>query len=100
MAARSSSALPDRHRDAIRTAMLVKRLQGFALSEPDPQTNKPIQMSRDQMTAAIALLKKTMPDLMATTLEAAPGTAMGFVLYGQPEAKDADEWQAQNPPPA
>ena len=63
MAARRSSTLDPRHRAAIRTTMLVKRLQSFALSEPDPQTGQPVMMTRDQVAAAAALLRKVMPDL-------------------------------------
>lgn len=63
MAARKLSKLSPRHRDAIKTSMLINRLQGFALSEDDPQTNKPVVMSSDQVKSAIALLKKTIPDL-------------------------------------
>lgn len=49
--------------DKIRTSQLVNRLEGFALNELDPQSDKPIDMSPAQVKAAIALLKKTMPDL-------------------------------------
>ena len=68
MAARKSSTLSPRHRDAIQTSMLLKRLQGFALSELDGQTGKPVAMSSDQVRAALGLLRKTMPDLAATHL--------------------------------
>jgi hypothetical protein len=48
--------------------MLLNRLQGFALEQNDPQTRKTIEMSSDRVRAAIALLRKTMPDLAVTTL--------------------------------
>lgn len=66
MAARNSSTLSPRHREAIKTSMLLNRLQSFALEQSDPQTGRPVEMSRDRMTAAITLLKKTLPDLTAT----------------------------------
>ena len=50
-------------RDKIKTSSLVNRLQAFALNEPDPQTGEAVQMSPSQMKAAVALLKKTIPDL-------------------------------------
>jgi hypothetical protein len=55
-----------RCRSAIRTTELLKRLNGFALEEHDPQTGKPIQMSGDQIKAALGLLRKTMADLAVT----------------------------------
>lgn len=63
MAARLNPKQDDRARDAIATTQLVKRLNGFALEENDPQTRKPIKMSPDQVRAALGLLKKTIPDL-------------------------------------
>jgi hypothetical protein len=54
-----------RHRDIIRTTCLLKRLQSFTLGEADPQNGKPIEMSSSQVKAAVALLKKTMPDLQS-----------------------------------
>lgn len=63
MAARLNPQQDARTRDLIRTTQLVKRLEGFALRENDPQTDKPVKMTPGQVKAAIALLKKTMPDL-------------------------------------
>ena len=99
MAARKSSALHPRHRAAIQTTMLIKRLQGFILSEVDPATGRPVdpgkEMSRAQVSAAVALLRKTMPDLAVTQVEAGAGTAGAFVIFGQREAESSAEWQAQ-----
>lgn len=50
-------------REKIKTSSLINRLQAFALREPDPQTGEPVEMSPSQMKAAVALLKKTVPDL-------------------------------------
>lgn len=72
MAARLNPKQDDRARDAIATTQLVKRLNGFALEENDPQTSKPIKMSTDQVRAALGLLKKTIPDLAVTTLVGDP----------------------------
>lgn len=52
-------------RERIRTAMLVNRLQAFVLGDPDPQSKKPVEMSSTGMSAALGLLRKTLPDLQA-----------------------------------
>ena len=60
MAARINRPLHDvQTRLKIKTSQLVNRLQAFALGEPG------VEMSRSQVAAAIALLKKTLPDLQA-----------------------------------
>lgn len=69
MAARLSPKHDALTREKIRTTQLVKRVEGFALSEPDPQTGKPIQMSDAQVRAALGLLKKSLPDLSSTQIE-------------------------------
>jgi len=66
MAARLDTRTLDHIRSKIQTIQLVKRLQSFALSEDDPQTKRPVQMSADQVRAAVALVKKTVPDLAVT----------------------------------
>lgn len=73
MAARLNPQQDERTRSAIRTTQLVKRLQDFALGQLDPQTEKPVRMNRDQVNAALGLLKKTLPDLVSTTLSAPDG---------------------------
>lgn len=55
--------LTEEHRAKIKTTQILERLQGFALSLLDPITKAPIEMSAVQVTAAIALLKKSLPDL-------------------------------------
>ncbi len=70
MAARLNPKQDEKTRSAIQTTQLVKRLEGFALSLPDVQTGKPIDMSPAQVKAAVALLKKTMPDLQSVELKA------------------------------
>jgi hypothetical protein len=67
MAARLNPKQDDRTRSAIRTTQLVKRLQSFALSETDDAHQK-VEMTADQVRAALGLLKKTLPDLTSTTL--------------------------------
>ncbi len=73
MAARLNPTNDERTRSTIRTTQLVKRLQGFALSEDDPQSGRPVVMDKTQVHAAIALLKKTLPDLVSTTMTGGDG---------------------------
>lgn len=65
MAARLNPQQSERAKEAIQTTQLCKRLNGFALSLPDDQTGKPIEMTPAQVKAAVALLKKTLPDLQS-----------------------------------
>lgn len=50
----------DRVRAKIQTSMLVNRLTGFVKGE--------VKLESAQVTAALGLLRKTIPDLSATTL--------------------------------
>lgn len=70
MAPRLNPQQDERTRTAIKTSQLVNRLQGFALNELDAQTDKPVEMSPAQVKAAVALLKKTIPDLQAIEMAA------------------------------
>ena len=55
-------------REKIQTSQLVNRLNSFVLRGVDPKTKKPIEMSREQITVALGLLKKTLPDLSSVEL--------------------------------
>jgi hypothetical protein len=65
MAARLSPKHDDKTREKIKTSQLVNRLNAFVLGEADPTTKEPVDMSSVQVTAALGLLKKTLPDLTA-----------------------------------
>jgi hypothetical protein len=56
-------------REKIQTSQLVNRLNSFVLNGVDPKTKKPIDMSREQVTVALGLLKKTLPDLSSVELK-------------------------------
>lgn len=58
MAARKDSRLKTKHREAIQTSMILKRVNKHALGE--------VEMTAGQLQAANILLKKTLPDLKAT----------------------------------
>ena len=62
MAARLNPKQIETTKAAIKTTQLTKRLCAFALGEVDPQSKKPVEMSKVQVTAALGLLKKTLPD--------------------------------------
>ncbi len=61
----------ERTRAKIRTSQLLNRLEMFALGLPDPcaRNGKPVEMTPSQVEAAKTLLRKTLPDLSATTLQ-------------------------------
>lgn len=49
-------------RERIKGSEIINRLQGFVLGEND-SNGKPIDLSSTQVTAALGLLRKTLPDL-------------------------------------
>ena len=57
MAARKESRLKTQHRDAIKTSMIRKRLEDHIVGK--------VELSASQVTAALGLLRKTIPDLKA-----------------------------------
>jgi hypothetical protein len=59
MAARKTNFDPAYIREKIRTTQLVKRLEDFAFGS--------VKMEAAQVTAALGVLKKTLPDLAAQT---------------------------------
>jgi hypothetical protein len=65
MAARKIKRLSDDWRAKIQTAMLINRLNDHVYGR--------VELSKSQVSAALGLLKKTAPDLSATTLDAGDG---------------------------
>jgi hypothetical protein len=63
-----------------------------------------VQRSRARIDARKWLLSKMLPKVygekISQEVSGPNGAAIPFVLYGEREAKDADEWQKDNPPPA
>lgn len=80
MAARKGESLTDKWREKIKTSMLINRLNSFALGESG------VEMSSEQIRAAIALIGKTLPDLKATEHSAKEGTAVGGLIWNSPKA--------------
>lgn len=55
----------ERTRAKIRTTQVIKRLERFVLEEKD-ENGVVVVMSAQQVTAALGLLRKTLPDLTST----------------------------------
>jgi hypothetical protein len=92
MAARINPRNDDRARLAIQTTQLCKRLNAFALGENDPQTGLPVVMNEIQVRAAVALLRKTIPDLAVTTLQGDPEHPLTYVIRGPTPVESTEEW--------
>jgi hypothetical protein len=76
-----------RTRNAIQTSQLVNRLNKFALDEKNS-----INMSSDQVRAALGLLRKTIPDLAVTSHTGEGGGPLTIqVITGVPRRYDVDE---------
>ena len=69
MAARNRTWTPEVVRQKIRTSMLINRLQNHVLGR--------LSMSKTQLQAAGILLRKTLPDMIAQTVEKRPLEALG-----------------------
>ncbi len=68
MAARNRKGLSENTRARIQTTMIVKRLEKHIVSKPefDEETNTWVNkdlMTQSQVSAALGLIKKTLPDL-------------------------------------
>lgn len=59
----------DATREKIRTSQLLNRLHAYALSEDDPQTLKPVDLTPSQVKAIEVLLRKALPDLQSISGE-------------------------------
>ena len=57
-----------RVRDKIQTSQIINRLEAFTFGKQDPKTKKTVEMSSGQVTAALGLLKKTLPDLSSVDI--------------------------------
>lgn len=68
MAARNRTWTPEIVRQKIRTSMLINRLQNHVAGR--------LEMSKTQIQAAGILLRKTLPDMVAQTVERRPLEAM------------------------
>lgn len=87
MAARNRLTHSAEVRQKIGTTQLVLRLRRFALGDPS------VDMSRSQVQAAIALLRKTLPDLSSTDIGTADGQplAVSIIRFNDLDPKDKPE---------
>lgn len=65
MAARLSPRHDAATREKIKTSQLINRLNAFALSELDPTSGEPVQMSSAQVKAAETLLDRVLPKMQS-----------------------------------
>lgn len=85
MAARIQPSLAAEWRAKIKTSMLINRLSDFASGRHG------VEMSRSQVTAAIALLRKTLPDLSSTDIGTADGQPMRISIVKFNDLADDDK---------
>jgi hypothetical protein len=60
------------HRLAIQVTQIIKRLQLFIFVDPDRPRPDDVRMTRTQVHAALALLKKILPDLASVEVSGNP----------------------------
>ena len=82
MAARKTKFLTDEHRQKIKVSMIINRLNSFVEGE--------VKMEGPQVTAALGLLKKVLPDMQATQLSNDPDNPLMPVISNKPLTKQ--EW--------
>ena len=66
--------MPDSHRTKIANSKVLKRLIDFAEGKPE------VEMSPHQVTAAVALLRKCLPDLSNVEITGKDGEALKVVI--------------------
>jgi hypothetical protein len=70
----------------------------FVLGEDDPTSRKPVEMSSAQVTAALGLLRKTLPDLTATELSGE--VTQRYVVRAPSPVESAAQWLETYAPPS
>jgi len=87
MAARLNPQHDQRTRLKIKTSQLINRLQSFV--------NGKVEMQPHQVSAALGLLKKTLPDL--ASIEHSGGVDQHFVVSLPTRLETSEEWEKQIP---
>jgi len=80
----------EKSREAIQTTQLVKRLTSHVLGKVD--------MSTTQVTAALGLLKKTLPDMSHATGDINVTTSLAGILSGLPDESTATDNDLEEEP--
>lgn len=78
----------EKTRAKIQTSQIINRLQSFVKGE--------VEMSASQVSAALGLLKKTLPDL--TAVEHSGEVETRYIARLPEKSKDIDEWQKRHAP--
>jgi hypothetical protein len=86
MAARNKAWTPDRVRERIQASMLANRLADHAFGK--------CEMSNTQVTAALGLLKKCVPDL--ASIEHSGDVTQHFVMELPIAAESTETWSQQS----
>jgi hypothetical protein len=86
MAVRKRLYHPDEVREKIQTSQLVNRLNAFVNGE--------IELTPHQVTAALGLIRKTMPDLAA--MEHSGDLTQHFVMELPIAAESTETWSQQS----
>ncbi len=90
MAARLNPRHQQMVRDKIKASQLINRLQDYVLGTK--VRGAAIELSAQQVSAAVALLKKCVPDLSATTISNDPETGpLRVIVEGIKAAHAADQ---------
>ena len=82
--------LTQKHRDKISKSNILHRLVSFVGGDPD------VKLSPAQVTAALGLLKKVMPDL--ASVENTGESQVAFVIRAPEPVQLASDWERQNAP--
>jgi hypothetical protein len=91
MAAKLTKHVPEHMRERIKTALIINRLQDYVFLDPDDPLFHKKQMSQMQVSAAMALLKKTMPDLSTTEIKGE--VQKTYVVRAPVAGDDWEEWK-------
>lgn len=92
MAARVNKIRHDEEtRNKIKAANIINRLSAYVLGEEDPVTKKPVEMVPAQVTAALGLLKKVVPDL--TSVEHSGEIQKTYVARLPARVGSVEKWQ-------
>lgn len=93
MAARKTPRLSEDTRTRIQTTMILKRLMNHINGTlKNEVTGEYTELSASQVTAALGLLKKVLPDLSATNIQ---GDIFNHHFVVSSEPLSDDEWEDQ-----
>jgi hypothetical protein len=91
-AAPSTIRLGTAARERINAGVLIKRLQCFAVADPDNPKPGDVRMTRTQAFVALALLRKVLPDLASVEVSGNPDRPLTVqvVRFSEAEALEVE----------